>query len=158
MFAYYKRCHEAHAHFPARGTEKFRGTWKATQHDGRRLSHEFMLLPTGRETLFCASVLLSRQPQVARFSFAAPDANLSCRWKKRDPRLQDHRGSVGISGREASPDRQGVLYVHDGRTSFSCWCAAISSQRNKVGKNPGKGELRPAHDEEIALWACCRVC
>lgn len=154
MEAYYQRCHAAYMRIFRRvGLKNFVDVESDTGMMGGGLSHEFMLLTdVGEDTLFlCDQCSYRANREVARFSFSAPASQpLLPLEKVSTPNCKTIEEVSAFLGIQPAQTAKAVLYVHDRKNFvFVLVRGDFEVNETKLGKILGKGELRPAHDEEI---------
>jgi prolyl-tRNA synthetase len=160
MLEYYDRCHAAYGRiFRRAGLRDFVDVESDTGMMGGGMSHEFMFLTdVGEDTLFlCGKCGYRANREVARFAFtpvdgiapspavaAGPLEKVATPGKKTIEEVSEFLG-VG-----AADTAKAVLYVH-GKSDFVFVLIRGDFEVNetKLAKILGKGELRPAQDEEI---------
>ncbi len=154
MIEYYDRCHAAYGRiFRRAGLRDFVDVESDTGMMGGGMSHEFMFLTdVGEDTLFlCGKCGYRANREVARFAFtpadgiaAGPLEKVATPGKKTIEEVSEFLG-VG-----AADTAKAVLYVH-GKSDFVFVLIRGDFEVNetKLAKILGKGELRPAQDEEI---------
>ncbi len=154
MVDYYMRCHEAYMRiFRRAGLKNFVDVESDTGMMGGGLSHEFMLLTdVGEDTLFlCGKCSYRANREVARFTFAAPAAQPQAPLEKvATPNCKTIEEVSAFLGMKPEQTAKAVLYVHDRKNFvFVLVRGDFEVNETRLGKILGKGELRPAHDEEI---------
>ncbi len=153
LLEYYRICHEAYSRiFRRAGLKNFVDVESDTGMMGGGMSHEFMLLTdVGEDTLFlCDSCGYRANREVARFSFEGRDDGLLELEKVATPGKKTIEEVAGFLGVSRSDTAKAVLYVHDkSNFVFVLIRGDFEVNETRLGKLLGKGELRPAHDEEI---------
>jgi len=154
MLAYYDRCHAAYGRiFRRAGLRNFVDVESDTGMMGGGMSHEFMFLTdVGEDTLFlCDGCGYRANREVARFAFTpAPVAVAGALEKVATPGMKTIEEVSTFLGVGAADTAKAVLYVHDKKTFvFVLIRGDFEVNETKLAKILGKGELRPAQDEEI---------
>ncbi len=154
MLAYYDRCHAAYGRiFRRAGLVHFVDVESDTGMMGGGMSHEFMFLTdVGEDTLFlCDGCGYRANREVARFAFSpAGGAEPAPLEKVATPGMKTIEEVSTFLGVQAADTAKAVLYVHDKKDFvFVLIRGDFEVNETKLAKILGKGELRPAQDEEI---------
>jgi len=154
MLSYYDRCHAAYGRiFRRAGLRNFVDVESDTGMMGGGMSHEFMFLTdVGEDTLFlCDGCGYRANREVARFAFTpAPVAAVGALEKVATPGMKTIEEVSTFLGVGAADTAKAVLYVHDKKNFvFVLIRGDFEVNETKLAKILGKGELRPAQDEEI---------
>jgi len=154
MIEYYNRCHASYSRiFRRAGLKNFIDVESDTGMMGGGMSHEFMFLSeAGEDTLFiCDKCHYRANREVARFNFVAESGAAELPLEKvATPNQKTIEEVSAFLGVKSSDTAKAVLYVHN-KTNFVFVLIRGDFEVNetRLAKILGKGELRPAQDEEI---------